>query len=179
MSTASQTEQHLEGKRDWRYYTGLILFVLHLILPVLALIFVPLLGLSGGINAMLYGLSVAGGPDLLLIAAAALMGKENMQYLFSRLGSWFKNVVKWDQVSPQRYRIGLWMMVLSVIITAVLFYIFPQTLADGNEPGWGFYVTVGADIVFIISFFVLGANFWTKIWALFQYNARVVTEKSE
>ena len=135
-----------------------------------------MLGVSGGISAILYGLSVAGGPDVLLIAAAALMGKENLQYLFSKFGSWFKNLVKWDQVSPQRYRVGLWLMGLSVAVTAILFYFFRDSLSNGNQPGWGFYVTVGADIVFIISFFVLGADFWAKIRALFQYNARVVTD---
>jgi small neutral amino acid transporter SnatA (MarC family) len=119
MATIEAPSQQLEGKRGWRYYVGLLLFVLHLILPVLALIFVPMLGLSGGINALLYGLSVAGGPDLLLIASAALLGKDDLQYLFSKLGSWFKNLVKWDQVSPQRYKVGLWMMVVSVIITVI------------------------------------------------------------
>ena len=165
-------------KRDWRYYLGLLLFVLSLILPLLALIFVPMLGVSPGISAILYGLSVAGGPDVLLIAAAALMGKDNLEYLFSKLGNWFKDLVKWDQVSPQRYRFGLWLMVLSIVVTLILFYFLPESLRVGNQPGWGFYVTIAADIVFIISFFVLGAEFWAKIKALFQYNARVVVEET-
>lgn len=158
----------------WRYYLGLILFVTHLILPLLALIIVPLLGLSTGFSTLLYGLSVAGGPDVLLIASAAIMGKENLEHLFSKLGTGFKRLVKWDQVSERRYKVGLWLMVLSMITTFVLFYFFPETLLVGDQPGWGFYVTVGADIVFIISFFILGAEFWAKIWALFKYSARVV-----
>lgn len=93
---------------------GVILFVLHLILPLLALIFVPLLGLSTGFSTLLYGLSVAGGPDVLFIAAAAIMGKENLEYLFSKLGAGFKRLVKWDQVSRKRYKAGLWLMVFSM-----------------------------------------------------------------
>jgi hypothetical protein len=116
MSTPTNVNQQPNTKRGWRYFTGLILFVLHLLLPVLALVFAPMLGLSTGISAILFSLSVAGGPDVLLIAAAALMGKDNLQYLFSKLGSWFKKLVKWDQVSPQRYRIGLWLMCLSVAV---------------------------------------------------------------
>ncbi len=177
MTTNTATPQS-ENKRGWRYYVGLLLFVIAIILPALALIFVPLLGLSAGINTVLYGLSVAGGPDVLLIVTAALMGKDNLQYLFSKLGNWFKNLVKWDQVSPQRYKAGLWMMSLSIFVTLALFYFFRDSLSNGNQPGWGFYVTVGADIVFIISFFVLGADFWAKLAALFQYNARV-TEVSD
>ena len=101
MPTPADVNQQLQAKRGWRYYTGLILFVLSLILPLLALVIVPLLG---------------------------------------------------------------------------LFYFLPESLRVGNQPGWGFYITVGADIVFIISFFVLGAEFWAKLRALFQYNARVVVE---
>ena len=33
-----------ENKRGWRYYVGLFLFVLAMMLPLLGLIFVPLLG---------------------------------------------------------------------------------------------------------------------------------------
>lgn len=176
MSTPTDVNQRSETKRGWRYYVGLILFVLSLILPLLALVIVPLLGVSPGISTLLYGLSIAGGPDLLLVAAAALMGKENLTYLLSKLGGWFKNLVKWDQVTAKRYRLGVWLLVISVLTSLVLFYIFPSSLREGDQPGWGFYVTVGADILFIISFFVLGAEFWGKLRSLFQYNARVVVE---
>jgi len=167
-------KQQLAGKKDWRFYIGLILFILPLILPVLALIFVPMLGVSTGVSAILYGLSVAGGPDVLLIISAALLGKENLEYLFSKLGNGFKKLVKWDQVSPKRYKTGLWLMGLSVFITAIILYVFRGSLSNGDQPSWGFYVTIGADILFIISFFVLGSEFWAKIRALFQYNAHVV-----
>ena len=173
MSTIDEINQQPESKKDWRYYLGLTFFILQLILPLLALIFVPMLGLSTGFSTILYGLSVAGGPDVLLIASAVLLGKDNLQHLFSKLGGWFKNLVKWDQVSPKRYKVGLWLMCLSVAVTTGLFYFLPESLANDNQAGWGFYVTVGADIVFIISFLVLGPEFWAKIKALFQYNARV------
>ena len=178
MSAPAAANQRSETRKDWRYYLGLILFVLSLILPLLALVIVPMLGVSPGISAVLYGLSVAGGPDLILIGAAALMGKENLEYLFSKLGNWFKRLVKWDQVSSGRYRIGVWLFWISILISLAFFYFLPETLREGNQPGWGFYVTVGADILFIISFFVLGAEFWGKLRALFQYNARVVVDES-
>jgi hypothetical protein len=178
MSIPADANQRSETRRGWRYYLGLILFVLSLVLPLLALVIVPLLGVSPGISAVLYGLSVAGGPDLILIGAAAFLGKENLSYLFSKLGGWFKNLVKWDQVTLKRYRVGVWLLVISVVTSLALFYLLPESLRDGKQPGWGFYVTVGADILFIISFFVLGAEFWAKIQALFQYNARVVVEES-
>ena len=178
MSTPADANQQPNTKRGWRYYAGLFLFVLSLILPLLALVIVPLLGVSAGISAFLIGISLAGGPDVILIGAAALMGKENLEYLFSKLGNWFKRLVKWDQVSAGRYRIGVWLVWISIITQVLIIYLFTDSLRNGNQPGWGFYVTVGADILFIISFFVLGAEFWAKIRALFQYNTRVVVEET-
>jgi hypothetical protein len=174
MTISSEENQRPETKKDWRYHLGLILFVLSLILPLLALVFVPLLGLSPGVSTMLYGLSLAGGPDVILIGAAALMGKENLEYLFSKLGNLFKRLVKWDQVSARRYRVGVWLFWISILTQLLVFYLFTDSLRAGNQPGWGFYVSVGADILFIISFFVLGAEFWGKLRALFQYEARVI-----
>jgi hypothetical protein len=178
MATSNSVIHEPEIDKDWRYYLGLFLFILHLILPVLALIIVPMLGVSTGISILLYGLSVAGGPDVLLKAAAALLGKETLSYLLSKLGSWFKNLVKWDQVTPKRYRVGVRLLLFSVLTSLALFYIIPESLRNGDQPGWRFYVTVGADILFIVSFFVLGAEFWGKIQALFDYNARVVVDNS-
>ena len=177
MTTSSEINHQPDTQKDWRYYLGLILFVLSLILPLLALVFVPLLGLSPGVSTMLYGLSLAGGPDVILIGAAALMGKENLEYLFPKLGNWFKNLVKWDQVSTRRYRVGIWLFWISILTSLAFFYFLPETLREGNQPGWGFYVSVGADILFIISFFVLGAEFWGKLQALFRYDARVVIDE--
>ena len=59
----------------WRYWLGLILLVLSLTLPLIALVLVPLLGFPEGVNVVLFGLSLAGGPDLLLVPRFPRMGK--------------------------------------------------------------------------------------------------------
>jgi hypothetical protein len=41
-----------------------------------------------------------------------------------------------------------------------------------------YYLFIASDSLFVISFFVLGAEFWAKIQALFQYKARVVVDKT-
>ena len=165
-----------EKKGGWRYYVGLFLFVLAMILPILGLVIVPLLELSHGFTTALIGVTLVGGPDIILVGAAALMGKENLEYLFSRLGGWFKRLVKWDQVSPRRYRTGVWLLWISVLAAFMIFWLFPSTLIEAGQLGWGAYAIAASDFLFLISFFVLGAEFWSKLQALFQYEARVAAK---
>jgi hypothetical protein len=72
----------------FRKWLGVTIFVLHLLLPMLALVLVPLLGLPGSVNAILLGFVVVGGPDLLLIASIAMLGKDGVAELMSRFGVW-------------------------------------------------------------------------------------------
>src|SRR5262245_64089846 len=66
-------------KRNWRFYAGMTALVLAVILPLGALI-VPMLGLPLAQSALLVGVLVAGGPEVLCIAAIALLGKETFHY---------------------------------------------------------------------------------------------------
>ena len=176
MTSGEEGTQRPETKRGWRFYTGLVLFVLGMILPILGLVIVPTLGLDPAVSAALIGLSLVGGPDVLLIAAGALMGKENLDFLFSKLGGWFKRLVKWDRVSARRYRTGVWLFWISILGGFAFFYLFPSTIFQGGQPGWGAYMLVAVDILLLISFFVLGAEFWGKLQALFVYDSRIVSD---
>lgn len=133
-------------------------------------------GLGQGLTTALIGVTLVGGPDIILVGAAALLGKENLEYLFSRLGGWFKRLVKWDQVSPRRYGTGVWLLWISVLAAFALFWLFPSTLIKAGQLGWGAYAIAASDLLFLISFFVLGAEFWGKLQALFQYDARADTD---
>ena len=57
-----------EPKSKARLYIGIIILILALAMPIWGSILVGLLGLPPGISAILVGLSIAGGPDLLLLS---------------------------------------------------------------------------------------------------------------
>jgi hypothetical protein len=173
MKTTTDVQQQSKPQRNWRYYLGAFLFVLSNLLWLIALIVVPALGLSSSVSTLLFGLSIAGGPDLLTLAAVALMGKDNIVHLMSQLGRFIKWGTQWDDVSHGRYRFGLALWIGSMLVTLGLFYLFPDSFRNGNQPGWGFYVTIGADILFIISVLVMGAPFWAKFAALFRYDIQI------
>jgi hypothetical protein len=72
-----------ELTKDWRFYAGLSALILAGVMPLLALA-VPFLDLSAAVATTVVGLLVAGGPEVLLLVAAALLGKEALRYFIDR-----------------------------------------------------------------------------------------------
>ena len=62
-------------RKDWRFYAGMTAMALAVIMPLSAVV-VPVLGLSTTQSALLAGVLLAGGPEVLCILAVALLGKE-------------------------------------------------------------------------------------------------------
>ena len=112
---------------------------------------------------MLSVILVLGVPEAFMLIAIAILGKQSFDYLKSRL---WKSVQPADKVSSTRYRIGL-----------VLF--FPPILFGWLQPYRELWITefeayqvrlaIVGDIIFAISLFVLGGDFWLKIKALFTH----------
>src|SRR5262245_5612250 len=99
-------------KRDWRFYAGMTALVLAVILPLGAFI-VPMLGLPLAQSALLVGVLVAGGPEVLCVAAIALLGKETFQYLAHHAKLAFRRAVVERPASKARYYVGLAIILLS------------------------------------------------------------------
>ena len=159
----------------WRRWLGIGLFVLHLALPLVALIVVPLLGLPDGINAILFGASVVGGPDVLLVASIAVLGKDGVTDLMTKFGSVVRWLTRWDAVTRRRYTIGLWVMVGSLLLPTVILFFWNDSIVDiGDQPGWGFWVLLASTFAFIGAVLSMGAPLWSRIQALFDWDARIV-----
>lgn len=167
----------------WRRTVGITLFVLHLILPLLALVFVPLLGFPEGVNAILFGVSVVGGPDVLLIVAIAILGKAGVSELMGKLGSVVKWLTKWDAVTERRYKVGLWVLVVSLLVpTAILFFWHSSIEGIAGQPGWGFWVLLASTFAFIGAVLSMGAPLWLRIQAIATWDAKISfpgTDRSE
>lgn len=164
----------------WRRALGIVVFVVALALPLIALVVVPLLGLPSEVNAILFGLSLAGGPDVLIVAAVALLGRAGVEELMSRLGSVVKRITKWDAVTKTRYIIGLWVLVVSLAAPTVILFFWHDSIAtiDG-APGWGFWVLLASTIAFIGAVLGMGAPLWARIEAIFTWEADIVLPESE
>ena len=159
----------------WRKVLGLTTFVLHLALPLLALVIVPIFGLPENVNTILFGLSIVGGPDLLLVASIALLGKDGVANLMSRSGSVVRRITKWDSVTKTRYTVGLWIAGVALVLPTVILFFWHDSIADiSGAPGWGFWVLLASTFAFIGAVISMGAPLWSRIEAIVTWEARII-----
>jgi hypothetical protein len=72
-------------------------------------------------------------------------------------------------VSRTRYRIGLALFLIPILTGWLLPYISHMI------PGYAehrYFLLICGDLMFVLSLFVLGGEFWDKIRALFLYDAK-------
>jgi uncharacterized membrane protein (DUF485 family) len=152
-----------------RLYAGMTLLILSAISPLFGFL-VAKTNLSVMMKTTVIGLLTAGVPEVLILLAAAILGKENFERIKSKVFSVLKRLRPTARVSRTRYIIGLTMFLIPVIPTYVMAYA-PQWLPDPSPAR--LYVNLAADFIFATSLFVLGGDFWDKLTALFVYQARV------
>ena len=147
-----------------RLILGSIVFILGFFCPV----FIPLvanLDLPVGWKAGISGFLALGMPEIFMIIAVSIMGKSGLDYLKSKLANFLKPFLPPDRVSLLRYRIGLILFCIPLLIGWVQPYaghFFPFLY----EVPLHYYII--GDIMFFSSFFVLGGEFWDKISGLFS-----------
>ena len=103
-----------------------------------------------GTKTVLSGLLAFGVPELLMVFAVSIMGKEVYEFIKQKVFAWIKPLLPPDRVSKGRYRFGLIMF-----CTPLLFGFLEPYLAHYfhffTEIPIGWYV--GLDLLFISSLF--------------------------
>ncbi len=154
--------------RQARLYVGLTFLALSFICPFFGIL-IAQLDISIGWKASIIGLLSLGIPEILIIAAAATLGRDNYEVIKSRCMSFLKRLAPSAKVGKLRYNIGLAMFILPLIPTYIQAYV-PRWLPDDSAER--LYVNLSADLLFIASLFVLGGDFWDKLRSLFSYEAK-------
>jgi hypothetical protein len=152
-----------------RFYMGVALFVISLAGPLLTIPLLGVMGLSGGEIAS-YSAGILVGAEVLLVTAAAIMGKSGYTYIKSKIFGMLKQYGPPQEVSLTRYRIGLVLFAVPLILGFLSPYaksLIPYY--QGNEV----LFAIGSDLVLLVGLFVLGGAFWDKLRALFIYEAKV------
>ena len=135
-----------------RLYAGMTLLILSAISPLFGFL-VAKANLSLMMKTTVIGLLTACIPEVLILLAAAILGKENFERIKSKVFSMLKRLRPNARVSRTRYIVGLIMFLIPVIPTYVMAYA-PQCLPDASPAR--LYVNLAADFIFAASLFVLG-----------------------
>ena len=166
-STTQSAEPPAAG---WRYRVGLTIFVAGFAAP-LAIPLVTSSDLSTAWKTAIAGVLAVGVPEIMMVVAAAVMGKEGFARLKSQFGRFLKKYGPPEQVGRTRYRVGLTMFTLPLLLAWLDPYLGHHMPGySGHRLLWA----IGGDLVFVASFFVLGGEFWDKLRALFVHGARAV-----
>lgn len=155
---------------SWRFRLGVALFALSLLGP---LVFIPLvasLGLSAAMTTSISGGALVGA-DVLLVVAAAVMGKSGYAYIKNRAFGFLKQYAPPKEVSRARYNIGLVVLAVPILFGWLAPYAGP--LIPGYEGNEMTFAVVG-DLLLLVSLFILGGDFWDKLRALFIHDAKAV-----
>ncbi|MCZ6520265.1 MAG: hypothetical protein O6848_02065, partial [Bacteroidetes bacterium] len=151
-----------------RFVLGVSVFFLGFASPL----FIPVVlstSWSSGLKSTISGLLALGVPEIMMILAVAILGKEGYDYLKDNLLG-FLHKISPDEVSIARYRFGLVLFTTPLIAGWGLPYLALFFKPFGNGVLWMYLV---GDVIFISSFLVLGGDFWDKFRALFVHGTIV------
>jgi hypothetical protein len=151
-----------------RIRLGFALFIISLAGPPVLIPLMPLLGFPTGTIATVTGVVLIGA-ELLLLAGAAIAGKDGYAYIKQTVFGFIKSYGPAEHVSKTRYRVGLVLFILPILMG------WGGPYFGNHIPGFNEHTLIFAivgDVMLAISLFVLGGEFWDKLRSLFIHSAR-------
>ena len=153
----------------WRFRIGVATFILAFAIHLITLV-VFLAGANAAtvaaVGATMFALN-----KVLLIATVAILGRDGFNRIKAMLFGGVRQYIFQTDVGPVRYAIGLVLFVVPIIFAWVSPYLAEIAPSIGRHTVKG---GIAADVLLIVSLFVLGGNFWDKLRALFIRDATVV-----
>lgn len=141
----------MQETKDMKYKIGMGFIVLGIFSPLIGLA-VPLLDLPSGTTTALVTFFMVGGPEIFLIAGAALAGKQAMDTIKKEF---------FQYAGKTRYQSGLILFITGILINWVFVYfnLLEDYAFDFNTR---LIVTISIDVITIISIFIMGPEFFEK-----------------
>ena len=161
------------GTTNSRIIFGTVILVIGFMSPLL----IPVVTgteWSVGLKSTVSGLLAFGIPEIFMLIAVAVMGKQGYEFIKEKVFRFLRRFAPSDEVSLNRYRMGLIMFTIPIIIGIIEPYLAFYFPFFKEVPLWWDIIS---DILFISSFFVLGGDFWDKLSGLFKYRVKVIKEK--
>lgn len=159
---------HVESSKS-RLIIGATVLVIGFMSPLL-IPFIVASDLSDTHIKIISALLAFGIPELFMIIAVAIMGKQGYEFIKEKVFKYLKRFAPSDSVSLTRHRIGLIFFCTPLIIGVLQPYLSQYFIIFKSAPIW---TTIILDLLFISSLFVLGGDFWDKLRGLFRHKTKV------
>lgn len=156
--------------------TRLILGSVILVVGFMSPLLIPLITATDwsiGIKTTLSGLLAFGIPEIFMLLAVAVLGKQGYEFLKAKAFRYLKQFAPSDSVSLIRYRTGLILFTFPLLAGWVQPYLSHYFTFLKDLPIWSYIL---GDIMFFSSFFVLGGDFWDKFSGLFNHRVKVTNQ---
>lgn len=111
-----------------------------------------------------------------MLMAVGILGKTGFLFLKRHIFGTLSKYLFPESVGLLRHRIGIIMLVFPLIfgwVQPYIVYLYPNLELQSI-----FYLIAG-DVVFVLSFIVLGGDFWEKLRRLFVHDPGKLTEHLE
>jgi hypothetical protein len=151
-----------------RFYVGAAIFLGALAMWLL----VPAASAAGWSASQIASLTggVFIGTKVGMLAAIAVMGKPGFNHLKRLILGLFRKVGPPQQVGRERYRLGLLLFLVPLLMT----WIAPYAAAIFGTAGiYGFLESRALEALLLVGLFLLGGDFWDKLGALFRHRATI------
>ncbi|MGB0970668.1 MAG: hypothetical protein ACPGVG_06870 [Mycobacterium sp.] len=158
---------------DTRLKLGIGLLVLGLFMP-LGTVFVAATNWPDTLKTLIGGILFFG-LEIMAIPAVALMGQENYNRIVNRVKATLKRLKPPGDVGRTRYRIGLALFGVPLLIGWIGSYLAAWRPEDYPIR---IGINLALDLTLVSSLFVLGGDFWDKLRALFRHDARAMVVHS-
>ena len=165
--------------KTWRYKVGLFM----IIVGNAGIVGAVLMGFMG-LGAATVGAIVVGG-EIVSLASIVFLGKEGFLAIKNKIVAFAKSTYT-APVSQTRHRIGIVLLLTSVVTTYLMMLYawdaFAIAAAEGGAaPVWGldieqqgslvFTLFLLGELSFLVSIYVLGAEWWGKFRSIFVWEA--------
>lgn len=152
-----------------RLILGGTVFIVGFLSPLL----IPLVvasGLSDAWKSLLSAILLVGLPEIMMLIAVAILGADGYRFLKENFWTLLKKTAPSAKVGRPRYITGLVLFILPLVYAWLEPYIVDLNPWLQNNR---MIFNVTGDILFVTSLYILGGNFWDKLRAIFQYDAKV------
>ncbi|NOR80009.1 MAG: hypothetical protein GQ529_04125 [Methyloprofundus sp.] len=158
-----------------RLILGGIVFIGGFLSPLLIPIVVAS-ELDNAWKSMLSAVLLVGLPEILMLVSVAILGADGYRFLKEKLWALLKKTAPSAKVSRPRYIFGLVLFILPLIYAWLEPYI--GDLSPWLQNNYMIF-NIAGDVLFVTSLYLLGGDFWDKLRALFQYNAKAQFPEQE